>query len=63
MNDGDGGNITVNADTLELTGGGQLLTTAFSSGRAGDITVNATDSVVISGGNPTFADRFASTLR
>jgi filamentous hemagglutinin family protein len=52
-----GGNITVKTNTVDLTGGGQILTSAFNSGSAGNITVNATDSVNISGSDPTYADR------
>jgi large exoprotein involved in heme utilization and adhesion len=37
--------------------GGQLLTSAFSSGSAGNITVNANQRVSISGSNPTFQAR------
>lgn len=43
---------------LEVTGGGQLLTTTFSNGDAGDINVNATDRITITGINPTFSDIF-----
>jgi large exoprotein involved in heme utilization and adhesion len=52
-----GGSITVNVNILELARGGQLVTTALSSGNAGNITVNATDSVTISGSNPNFNNR------
>ncbi len=56
-NASSGGNITVNANTLEATNGGQLITSTFGSGRAGDITVKATDSVKISGSDPTYFNR------
>ncbi|MBD0327930.1 MAG: S-layer family protein, partial [Pyrinomonadaceae bacterium] len=52
LGDGNAGNITVNANTLEAVNGGQILANvAFpgSSGLAGNITVNATDRVTISG--------------
>jgi large exoprotein involved in heme utilization and adhesion len=52
-----GGNITVNANTVDVTTGGKLVTTAFSSGGAGDININSTDSITISGSDPTFARR------
>ena len=52
-----GGNITVNVNTLEATNGGQVITSTFGTGRAGDITVTATDSVKISGSDPTYSDR------
>ncbi|MEH2184025.1 two-partner secretion domain-containing protein [Nostoc sp.] len=52
--EGKAGNITVNVKTLEAVNGGQILANAFkdSSGFAGDITVNATDRVTISGSAP-----------
>ncbi|MEH1963617.1 MAG: S-layer family protein [Nostoc sp.] len=54
LGEGNAGNITVNADTLEAVNGGQILANAFkgSSGFAGNITVNATDRVTISGSAP-----------
>ena len=57
-----GGDINVNVNTLEATNGGQILTTAFSTGRAGIITVNATDSITLSGRDSTFTDRFNQTV-
>ncbi len=54
----DGGNIEVNVKTLEITGGGQILTSAFSSGNAGEIKVNTSEQVILSGTDPTFFDRF-----
>lgn len=54
---GFGGNIKVNTNTLELTDGGQFLTSTFSSGNAGNITVNASDTVTISGNDPTLVTR------
>lgn len=56
--DFDGGNITINVNTLEATGGGQTLTTAFSGGNAGKITVNATDRITLSGANPKYLNQF-----
>jgi filamentous hemagglutinin family protein len=51
---GNGGNITIEARTLFLTGGSQLVTNTSSSGRAGDITVKATEGVFIWGVDPNF---------
>lgn len=45
----NGGNIFVNVNTFEAIDSGQLLTTAFSSGRAGNITVDASNKVTLSG--------------
>jgi filamentous hemagglutinin family protein len=52
-----GGEIIVKADTVDLTTGGQFLTTAFSSGQAGNITVNASDRIQIAGSDSTFEAR------
>jgi large exoprotein involved in heme utilization and adhesion len=49
-----GGAIEVNVRELEVVNGGQLITSGSSSGRAGDMSVNATDSTTISGSNPNF---------
>ncbi|MEH2180627.1 two-partner secretion domain-containing protein [Nostoc sp.] len=57
-----GGNIIVNVNTLKATNGGQVITSTFSTGRAGDITVTATDSVKISGSDPTYSDRLNQQL-
>ena len=56
---GDGGNIIVNADTLEALNGGQVFTTSFSSGKAGNITLNVTDRIALSGSDPTYFDRLS----
>ncbi|AFY89180.1 filamentous hemagglutinin N-terminal domain-containing protein [Chroococcidiopsis thermalis] len=56
-NAADGGNIFINANTLKAIDGGQILTTAFSSGSAGDIFVDATNSITLSGSDPTFFNR------
>jgi filamentous hemagglutinin family protein len=58
-NDGNAGNITINANTFEATGGGQVITTTRNRGRAGNITLNITDSINLSGSDPTFANRLA----
>lgn len=52
-----GGSIIINAKTLTATTGGQIITTTRSSGRAGNITLNVTDRVNLSGRDPTYADR------
>lgn len=57
-----GGTIAVNAKRVELTGGGKLLTSASSSGDAGNITINASDRIDISGSNPNFDDIFNQTV-
>ncbi len=57
-----GGDIVVNVNTLDATNGGQILTTAFSTGPAGNITVIAANSITLSGRDPTFTDRFNQTV-
>jgi filamentous hemagglutinin family protein len=58
-----GGNITVNAKTLSITGGGQILTTAFEQGTAGDIKLNVSDKIDISGSDPSFDERSSSVAQ
>ncbi|MBN3873843.1 MAG: filamentous hemagglutinin N-terminal domain-containing protein [Nostoc sp. JL33] len=57
-NDRKGGDITVNANVFEALNGGQLTTTS-GNGRAGKITVNATDKVIISGSDSNYNNRSA----
>jgi large exoprotein involved in heme utilization and adhesion len=64
---GNGGNIRVSVNTFAATNGGQIFTTSrtsghifttsYSGGQAGTITLNATDSVTLSGSDPNFAQR------
>ena len=46
---GDAGSITLDVGTLTLTGGGYITTSSEGSGKGGDLTVNASESVFISG--------------
>jgi filamentous hemagglutinin family protein len=52
--EGDGGNIDVTARSLLLTGGSQLVTSTASQGKAGNITVNTIEGVIVSGVDPNF---------
>ena len=45
----DGGNIETNLNNLVIESGGQIVTATTNLGNAGDITINATESVNISG--------------
>jgi filamentous hemagglutinin family protein len=54
---GNGGNIVVNSKTFEALSGGQLITNTLKASNAGDIILNVSDSVFISGSDPTYADR------
>jgi filamentous hemagglutinin family protein len=58
-NSSNGGNISIDVNTFEAINGGQLITSSTSSGNAGSIAVNADKSVVLSGNDRTFPDRFA----
>ncbi|MCA1992658.1 MAG: filamentous hemagglutinin N-terminal domain-containing protein [Coleofasciculus sp. S288] len=54
---GNAGNVTINANTFEAVNGGQILTLTRDRGMAGNITINATDSITLSGTDPTFTNR------
>ncbi|MBD2527919.1 S-layer family protein [Nostoc sp. FACHB-133] len=56
---GNGGNIEIASRSLTVTNGSKLLTLTRGQGDAGNIIVNATDSVTISGSNPNFDSRLA----
>lgn len=46
---GDGGNINVQTRSISLTDGSELLASTFGAGKAGNIQVNASDSINLSG--------------
>lgn len=54
-NTGDGGNLTINTDRLLVSDRAQIATSTFGAGNAGDLTVNAADSVAVSGNSLLFA--------
>ncbi|MES1023170.1 filamentous hemagglutinin N-terminal domain-containing protein [Gloeocapsa sp. BRSZ] len=58
LNSSDGGQITINTNKFTATDGGQVLTVSRDRGKAGNITLNATDSVTLSGSDPSFFERF-----
>lgn len=45
------GNVTINTQRLTVEGGAKITTATFSRGDAGDLTINATDSITLSGAN------------
>ena len=60
---GEGGGINLSARALFLTDGGQLNAVTSGGRNAGDIVINATDTVSVSGTNTTpTADKFFQTL-
>jgi filamentous hemagglutinin family protein len=54
FNDKPGGDINITVDRLQLLNGGQIFTTSVRNGPAGTVTVNAGESVTISGTNPDY---------
>jgi filamentous hemagglutinin family protein len=57
LNDGDAGEIVVNARTLEVLNGGRLLAATLGTGDAQNITVSAGDRILIANADPNFTDR------
>lgn len=57
---GPGGNIDLSARQVEVLNGGQVLANSEGRSSAGTVRVNATDSILVSGSNPTFAAQAAS---
>jgi filamentous hemagglutinin family protein len=49
---GDAGNVDINVDTMNLENGSQISARTFSFGNSGIITIDAAESVSISGSNP-----------
>jgi filamentous hemagglutinin family protein len=49
---GNGGQVDIQAQNLSLTNGAEIITQTFGTGKAGNININATDSVTISGVAP-----------
>lgn len=47
---GSSGNLTLNAGQLSIRDGGQVSSSSFSPGRSGDITVNLSEKLEVSGG-------------
>lgn len=50
---GQGGNLFVSANTLEMTNGGQLIAGTSGRGDGGNVTVEVRDRMLLSGSNPT----------
>lgn len=57
---GDGGNIDLQVDRLNLFNGGQILNITRGGGKAGDIAINARESIVISGQDANYKERQAA---
>ncbi|MBW4567134.1 MAG: filamentous hemagglutinin N-terminal domain-containing protein [Tolypothrix carrinoi HA7290-LM1] len=59
---GNGGNIEVTARSLSLTNGGQLTASGFGQGNAGNISINARDTVDIDGISRSEVESGVSTI-
>jgi filamentous hemagglutinin family protein len=57
---GDGGNLTIETRQLVALGGAQISTTARSGGQGGTLTINAFDSILLSGTAPSAAPTSSS---
>lgn len=51
-NAGDAGTLTIETKQLTVFGGAQISTVARNSGQGGDLTINASDSIILSGASP-----------
>jgi filamentous hemagglutinin family protein len=49
---GDGGNLTIETRQLTVRDGGQIASSTFGAGKAGTVTVSASDSIELSGASP-----------
>jgi filamentous hemagglutinin family protein len=52
LNSGDAGNNTISTGRLAATGGGNIFSTTYGTGKGGNVRVNATDSIEITGIEP-----------
>lgn len=52
-----GGDIRIDAETLTVDRGAQILTSAFDTGNAGNIELNVADTLAITGSDPRFSAR------
>jgi filamentous hemagglutinin family protein len=51
-NAGDAGTLTIETGRLSVLGGAKISTATFQGGNGGDLTINATDSITLSGASP-----------
>ena len=49
---GDAGNVTINTQQLRVEGGAKISTATFKKGNGGNLTITATDSIILSGTSP-----------
>lgn len=60
--DGNAGAIVLSLENLEVLGGGQIVTTSFTQGAAGNIDVDVRDHILLSGSDPTYSERVTLSL-
>ncbi|NEN88421.1 MAG: filamentous hemagglutinin N-terminal domain-containing protein, partial [Okeania sp. SIO3H1] len=61
--EGNGGDVTITTRSLEIKNGGQIFTAIFGEkGDAGNVKIDATDSVIFDGGNSPLFTRVNSTV-
>jgi filamentous hemagglutinin family protein len=60
---GNAGNITLKANTVEAIRGGQILAATQGSGNAGNINLDISNSITLSGNDPTFFERAEQLAR
>nr|WP_263858332.1 filamentous hemagglutinin N-terminal domain-containing protein [Waterburya agarophytonicola] len=59
ISDGDSGNINISTQSLSLTNNSILINNTFNEGNAGEVNLNATDSILINSGSTILTDTFA----
>ncbi|MDZ8184015.1 MAG: filamentous hemagglutinin N-terminal domain-containing protein [Nostoc sp. ChiSLP02] len=57
LNQSAAGSITINAANFEAINGGQIISSTANSGKAGNIIIKDADRIILSGSDPTFAQR------
>lgn len=63
-NPGDAGDVKIEVRQLQIRDGGSVSSSSFAAGKGGSITINASESIEISGANPNItSDNPQSTIR
>ena len=60
--EGNGGVITITTGSLEVKNGAEILSINWGKGNAGTVNINATETVVLDGGNSEFSTGIATSL-
>jgi filamentous hemagglutinin family protein len=60
--EGNGGVITITTGSLEVKNGAEILSINWGKGNAGTVNINATETVVLDGGNSEFSTGVATSL-